>query len=67
MLKFEFENVFDATKCPEVANNDFMMQELEKRVNDMKTFMDKMRGGVKHMRSKIEHDGVVYDFELKLT
>lgn len=63
----EFENAFDATKYPQVQADEALAALLKGKLADMRTFMDKMKGGVRHMRSTIEHAGVTYKYSLRLT
>lgn len=62
--EYVFVNVFDATLYPELSAE--VQQEMEKKVNEMRVFMSKMKFGVRHMRSTVTVEGVTYTFSLKL-
>lgn len=63
MVEFLFEGAFDATKYPELIAYPDVAAAIEKKIASMLVFMDKMKGGVKQMRSYVVgSDGVTYWF-----
>lgn len=63
-VEYVFENTFDATKYPEI--DETLAQILQGKLEDMRSFMDKMKGGIRHMRSSVEHQGKIVKYSLKL-
>jgi hypothetical protein len=63
MVEFYFQGAFDATKYPELIEHPYVAAAIEKKIASMIVFMDKMKGGVKQMRSSVTgSDGTVYWF-----
>lgn len=63
---FEFDNVFEQAKYPELQNNQELASIIKSKIEGMRVFMDKMKGGVRTMRSSVDFDGKVYKFTLSI-
>ena len=66
-MELVYQTSYDAALYPEVfAGNDALAALVASKAAQMKAFMDKMKGGVKTMRSFVTYGGVTYTLILKL-
>lgn len=64
MVEFVFDQVFDASLYPELSDPQLAAL-IQSKIASMQLFMDKMKGGVRQMRSSVTYNGVQYWFLYK--
>ena len=65
-MELVYENNFDAERYPDLKSNEALLAEVAEKVKSMRMFMDKMKGGVRTMRSIVSMDGQDVQVVLKI-
>ena len=66
MVELVFESAFNPTLYPVLNEKPEFRAIVEDKLKGMRSFMDKMKGGVRIMRSPVDFEGVRYTVILKI-